>query len=117
MAIEAIGRQRGTNTWGREDLCRGDAGWVAFTTDPMRHDLAWVVRSHRSTADPCCPSGNHGVTDQQGTSRGVVRAAAPPAGAWRPTTSRRPAPTVAALGSSWRVNATPANPRNPDSLL
>jgi hypothetical protein len=46
VAIEAIGRKRGTHTWGREDMCRGDAGWVAFTTDPLRHDLAWVVRSH-----------------------------------------------------------------------
>lgn len=46
VAIEAIGRKRGKNTWGREDICRADAGWVAFTTDPLRHDLAWVIRSH-----------------------------------------------------------------------
>ena len=31
--------------WGREDRCRG-GGWEAFTTDPIRHDLAWCVRWH-----------------------------------------------------------------------
>jgi hypothetical protein len=47
-AIEAIGRRPGGKTWGREDPARprGHAGWVAFTTDPGRHDLAWVVRWH-----------------------------------------------------------------------
>ena len=47
-AIEAIGRHPGGNTWGRDDLARprGRAGWVAYTTDPGRHDLAWVVRWH-----------------------------------------------------------------------
>jgi hypothetical protein len=47
-AIEAIGRHPGGETWGREDPARphGHAGWVAYTTDPGRHDLAWVVRWH-----------------------------------------------------------------------
>ena len=47
-AIEAIGRHPGGDTWGREDPARprGRAGWVAYTTDPGRHDLAWVVRWH-----------------------------------------------------------------------
>jgi hypothetical protein len=46
--IEAVGRNRGNGMWGRKDPCRGgsDAGWVAFTTDPERHDLAWCVRWH-----------------------------------------------------------------------
>jgi len=47
--IEAVGRHRGTGRWGRKDPCRsadGDAGWVAFTTDPERHDLSWCVRWH-----------------------------------------------------------------------
>ncbi len=43
--IEAIGRHQGTDMWGREDRTR-DGGWVAFTTDPQRHDLAWCVRWH-----------------------------------------------------------------------
>jgi len=43
--IEAIGRHRGTDMWGREDPAH-DGGWVAFTTDPQRHDLAWCVRWH-----------------------------------------------------------------------
>ncbi len=43
--IEAIGRHRG-DMWGREDRALSDDGWVAFTTDPRRHDLAWVVRWH-----------------------------------------------------------------------
>ncbi|MBM7790201.1 helix-turn-helix transcriptional regulator [Tenggerimyces flavus] len=47
FAIEAIGRHGGGETWGREDLVRrGDDGWVAFTTDADRHDLAWCVRWH-----------------------------------------------------------------------
>jgi hypothetical protein len=45
VAIEAIGRKHGTDTWGRQDRCQ-DGGWVAFTTDPKRHDLAWLVRWH-----------------------------------------------------------------------
>jgi hypothetical protein len=45
LGIEAIGRHPGTGTWGREDPAR-DGGWVAFTTDPGRHDLAWCVRWH-----------------------------------------------------------------------
>jgi hypothetical protein len=47
-AIEAIGRHPGGKTWGRDDRARprGRNGWVAYTTDPIRHDLAWVVRWH-----------------------------------------------------------------------
>lgn len=44
-AIEAIGRNKGEGMWGREDEC-ASGGWLAFTTDPLRHDLAWVVRRH-----------------------------------------------------------------------
>lgn len=44
-AIEAIGRKKGEGMWGRQDRCRS-GGWVAFTTDPLRYDLAWVVRWH-----------------------------------------------------------------------
>ena len=45
-AIEAIGRGRG-GMGGRTDRIRPDGGgWVAYTTDPRRHDLAWVVRWH-----------------------------------------------------------------------
>jgi hypothetical protein len=44
-AIEAIGRKEGGTTWGREDSTP-DGGWVAFTTDPVRKDLAWFVRFH-----------------------------------------------------------------------
>lgn len=44
-AIEAVGRRRGTDMWGREDRVR-DGGWAAFTTDPLRHDLGWAVRWH-----------------------------------------------------------------------
>lgn len=43
-AIEAIGRGAGGGMWGRTDRCR--EGWAAFTTDPRRTDLAWVVRWH-----------------------------------------------------------------------
>ncbi|MEV0589436.1 hypothetical protein [Nonomuraea sp. NPDC050310] len=43
-AIEAIGRGRGEDMWGREDPCK--EGWCAFTTDPTRTDLAWAVRYH-----------------------------------------------------------------------
>ncbi len=45
VAIEAIGRHAYEGTWGREDQLPEDA-WVAFTTDPLRNDLAWVVRYH-----------------------------------------------------------------------
>jgi hypothetical protein len=44
-AIEAIGRGKADDMHGREDRC-DDGGWLAITTDPMRHDLAWVVRWH-----------------------------------------------------------------------
>jgi hypothetical protein len=44
-AIEAVGRHEGTDMWGREDSCR-EGGWVAFTTDPIRHDFGWCVRWH-----------------------------------------------------------------------
>ena len=44
--IEAIGRRPGTDMWGREDRVGPGEGWVAFTTDPIRHDLAWFVRCH-----------------------------------------------------------------------
>lgn len=44
-AIEAVGRDRGEGMWGRHDNMHAD-GWVAFTTDQFRHDLAWVVRGH-----------------------------------------------------------------------
>ena len=47
--IEVVGRNRGAGMWGRQDPCRageGDGGWIAFTTDPGRHDLAWCVRWH-----------------------------------------------------------------------
>jgi hypothetical protein len=43
-ALEAVGRHPDTDMWGREDRCT--EGWVAFTTDPIRHDLAWCVRWH-----------------------------------------------------------------------
>lgn len=46
QAIEAIGRHEGSDMWGREDSCPSSEGWTAFTTDPVRHDLAWVVRWH-----------------------------------------------------------------------
>ncbi|MFE4369628.1 hypothetical protein ACFRMN_15600 [Streptomyces sp. NPDC056835] len=46
-AIEAIGRHEEAGTWGRWDRVSGTQGsWLAFTTDPIRHDLAWVVRHH-----------------------------------------------------------------------
>lgn len=44
-ALEAIGRNKDEDMWGREDRC-ASGGWLAFTTDPLRHDLAWVVRWH-----------------------------------------------------------------------
>lgn len=45
LAVEAVGRHDGGDTWGREDSSEG-GGWTAFTTDPFRHDLAWSVRWH-----------------------------------------------------------------------
>ncbi|MGW7210033.1 hypothetical protein [Streptomyces sp. NPDC054837] len=46
-AIEAIGRRHEGGTWGRWDREGGTKGaWLAFTTDPIRQDLAWVVRHH-----------------------------------------------------------------------
>jgi hypothetical protein len=47
-AIEAIGRRHGGKTWGRQDPARPRRrnGWAAYTTDPGRNDLAWVVRWH-----------------------------------------------------------------------
>lgn len=44
-AVEAVGRRRGTDMWGREDPVH-EGGWIAFTTDPGQRDLAWVVRWH-----------------------------------------------------------------------
>lgn len=44
-ALEAVGRHEGTDMCGREDRCR-EGGWVAFTTDLIRHELAWCVRWH-----------------------------------------------------------------------
>lgn len=44
-AIEAIGRHKADGMHGREDRC-ADGGWLALTTDPLRPDLAWVVRWH-----------------------------------------------------------------------
>ncbi|PSK96245.1 hypothetical protein CLV63_112127 [Murinocardiopsis flavida] len=45
-AVEAVGRNRGNGMWGRFDRSRGGEGWLAFTTDPLRQDLAWCVRAH-----------------------------------------------------------------------
>jgi hypothetical protein len=48
-AVEAVGRHHGTDMWGRWDKARprdGSGGWAAFTTDPIRRELAWVVRWH-----------------------------------------------------------------------
>lgn len=52
-AVEAIGRNRGEGMWGRADTCvlrvsgeRVQFGSKAFTTDPVRRDLSWVVRIH-----------------------------------------------------------------------
>jgi hypothetical protein len=44
-AIEAVGRHQGEGMWGRFDGDH-DGSWRAFTTDPIRHDLGWVVRYH-----------------------------------------------------------------------
>ncbi|MGC9670989.1 hypothetical protein ACNTMW_31130 [Planosporangium sp. 12N6] len=45
VAIERIGRKKSPGMWGREDQIH-NGGWVAFTTDPVRTDLAWCVRWH-----------------------------------------------------------------------
>lgn len=46
-AVEAIGRHGEGGTWGRWDrMSRSEGSWIAFTTDPIRQDLAWVVRHH-----------------------------------------------------------------------
>ncbi|MFF0767022.1 hypothetical protein ACFYWH_44735 [Streptomyces sp. NPDC003737] len=46
-AIEAIGRHEEGGTWGRWDRMTGAEGsWIAFTTDSIRQDLAWVIRHH-----------------------------------------------------------------------
>lgn len=46
-ATEAVGRGTGEGMWGRYDDARGGGeGWLAFTTDPINHALAWCVRSH-----------------------------------------------------------------------
>jgi hypothetical protein len=45
-AIEEIGRHPGTGMWGRQDPVRPGWGWRAFTTDPVQHDMAWLVRWH-----------------------------------------------------------------------
>ncbi|MFF2549262.1 hypothetical protein ACFVUY_42810 [Kitasatospora sp. NPDC058063] len=45
-AIEAVGRNVADGMWGRFDEIREDGSWLAFTTDPIRHDLGWVVRHH-----------------------------------------------------------------------
>ncbi|MEU9617241.1 hypothetical protein AB0D56_37875 [Streptomyces sp. NPDC048209] len=45
--IEKIGRGVADGMWGRWDRDRTTEGaWVAYTTDPIRHDLAWCVRYH-----------------------------------------------------------------------
>lgn len=46
-ATEAIGRKAGQGMWGRYDKARRNGeGWLAFTTDPINHALAWCVRFH-----------------------------------------------------------------------
>ncbi|MEU3189525.1 hypothetical protein ABZ686_02520 [Streptomyces sp. NPDC006992] len=45
-AIEAIGRKVSDDMWGRFDHNRRSGGWMAFTTHPVRRDLAWSVRHH-----------------------------------------------------------------------
>jgi hypothetical protein len=45
-AVEAVGRNVADDMWGREDRLPHYGGWVAFTTDPLRHDLGWLVRWH-----------------------------------------------------------------------
>ena len=45
-ATEAVGRNVADDMWGREDSLPSYGGWEAFTTDPIRHDLGWLVRWH-----------------------------------------------------------------------
>ncbi len=46
-AVEAVGRREESGTWGRCDRDGATKGaWLAFTTDPIRHDLAWLIRHH-----------------------------------------------------------------------
>ena len=52
-AVESVGRKSESGMWGRTDPMRvregeerAEAGWKAFTTDPLRRELAWVVRWH-----------------------------------------------------------------------
>ncbi|PBC87075.1 MULTISPECIES: hypothetical protein [unclassified Streptomyces] len=45
-AIEEVGRNKGEGMWGRFDRVRRNGGWYAFTTDPLNHELGWVVRYH-----------------------------------------------------------------------
>lgn len=56
-AVEAVGRNVEEGMWGRTDPTYArtghgadrvsrQAGWKAFTTDPIRKDLAWIVRWH-----------------------------------------------------------------------
>ncbi|WP_329453846.1 hypothetical protein [Streptomyces sp. NBC_01497] len=42
---------RGASTWSRWDKDRTTSGaWLAFTTDPIRSDLVWIVDSTPTTA-------------------------------------------------------------------
>ncbi|MEV6967573.1 hypothetical protein AB0M47_20960 [Hamadaea sp. NPDC051192] len=43
-AVEKVGRKTYEGMWGRKDTIREGDGWVAYTTDPLRTDLAWSVR-------------------------------------------------------------------------
>lgn len=45
-AVAAMSRNITPDMWAREDPCPVGGGWQAFTTDPLRHDLAWFVRWH-----------------------------------------------------------------------
>jgi hypothetical protein len=46
VEIEQVGRKKTQDMWGRQDRVSSEDGWVAFTTDPVRTDLAWCVRWH-----------------------------------------------------------------------
>ncbi|WP_042407651.1 helix-turn-helix transcriptional regulator [Streptacidiphilus carbonis] len=43
--LEKVGRRGGDGMWGREDDSP-EGSWIAVTTDPVRHDLAWCVKWH-----------------------------------------------------------------------
>lgn len=45
-ATEAIGRGAGEGRWGRWDDDEEQGTWWAFTTDPLRPELAWCLRHH-----------------------------------------------------------------------